>query len=421
MVWRWMQRTAAPWKWGRTHRYRVADVCWAIGFFPFVMLGMAGGFGSTLGNGILTFSLFAGDSGSVLPRLLVVTYALILLLVLPTAVAVTIMLRRSRPIWLLALSLALLLLFGNFVPLSIAIYSYAVWSADRFRLVSWAIAYFLALVVVYWEQPFGTTLFTVSFSLVLPLVLGLWVGTRRQLVDNLRDRAARLEREQNLKAETAIAAERTRIAREMHDVVAHRVSLMVLHAGGLEVSAGDDATVRTAGLIRTTGREALAELREILGVLRDDQTAGAPTAPQPMLSDLAKLINDSRAAGVEVRWRTTGTPRPLAAQLERTAYRVVQEALTNVAKHAPNSPASLRLDYGSCDLEVVVVNDPPSTGAKESPPSSGYGLAGLRERVTLAGGTLAAGPHPDGAWQVRAVLPLVEAARAEGPSTGEQP
>src|SRR5690606_9021050 len=338
-----------------------------------------------------------------------------LILVIPCLVAAAILVRRRRPELLLASSLLLIVLFGNVWAAPVALYSYAAWFTNRWRpLALWAAAHSAALAFVYtmWE-PFLIIPLGVTFIL-LPLFFGMWVGTRRQLVENLRERAERLEREQHLRAETAIAAERTRIAREMHDVVAHRVSLMVLHAGGLEVSAPDERTAEIAELIRTTGREALSELREILGVLRNGEAA--PTAPQPVLDDVGSLIDAACAAGANVDLTTTGTPRPLNAQVERTAYRVVQEALTNAVKHAPGAEIDVRIDYGRTALTVTVVNGPATVKVANPVPDSGYGLIGLRERLALVGGTFVAGPLADGGWWVRAIIP---AAPTETPRPAE--
>ncbi|WP_344967141.1 sensor histidine kinase [Salinactinospora qingdaonensis] len=403
-----LDRAWQIWTWGWQRRYRVADWSYAIWYFPFVAMGNA------LGQGARPFPPFV-PGGLELP------FTLTVFLLLPALVSLTILWRRSRPGYLLALSVLLLFGFANFVPATIALYSYAAWFSDRRRLALWSGAVLAALLFSY--PPLNSeapTFMLVIVALVVPLTVGLWAGTRRQLVANLRERAERLEREQHLKAERAIIAERTRIAHEMHDVVAHRVSLMVLHAGGLEVSATDGQTAQTAGVIRTTGREALAELREILGVLRDDPAAAAPTAPQPVLADLHRLIEQWRTAGMDVSWHTGGTPRPLSVQLERTAYRAVQEGLTNAAKHAPATAVVARLDYGSDELAVLVANGPPATPVSGdtrhvAPPAGGYGLAGLHERVLRVGGRLCAGPTADGGWRVRAVLPAAPVASDEAP------
>ncbi|WP_165985222.1 sensor histidine kinase [Streptomyces sp. YIM 98790] len=316
--------------------------------------------------------------------------------------------RRNRPEWLLALAVLWLLLFGNIAPVAIALYSYAAWFTDRRRLAAWSAAAAAAFAAglgnpaaVGWSTP---AVYLVA--LLTPVSLGLWAGTRRRLVATLRERAEHLEREQRLLAERATAAERTRIAREMHDVVAHRVSLMVLQAGGLELSTGDPAAAACAERIRLTGREALGELRGVLGALHDAADTGAPTAPPPVLADLDHLIQEWRTAGMTVHYAATGTPRPLAAAVERAAYRVAQEALTNADKHAPGHPLRLTLHHGPRQLTVTAVNPAPpaGTGAR----TGGYGLTGLRERITLLGGAFTAGPHPPGMWRLHAALPAGE-------------
>ncbi|MDA2811821.1 histidine kinase [Nocardiopsis sp. RSe5-2] len=396
------------WKWWWERRHRIGDWFVAVCAFPWTAL-----FDIAPSGGLATGSTAAMALATALPFPLQVAAGLVLGLVIPAGVSVLLVLRRSRPEWLLAVSAALLLLLGNPVPAMLALYTYASWFNDRRRLATWTAVTVVAggAAFAVSDAPKTASVFFLLTGVALPLTLGLWVGTRRQLIGNLRERAERLEREQYLMADRAINAERTRIAREMHDVVAHRVSMMVLQAGGLEVNASDERTAEVAGLIRTTGREALGELREILGVLRDsaDGSGPAPTAPQPVLADLGRLVGEWHTAGMNVVWSTRGRVRPLPAQVERTAYRVVQEALTNAGRHAPGARVQVRVDYGESDLEVAVANEPPpprTGGAPEPPMGGGYGLAGLHERVALADGTLTAGPYPDGGWQVRAVLPL---------------
>ena len=380
------------WWWRR--RLGIADWLYAILPLPFSMLCQLSG------NGLLGTFL---DESPVIQDPLVELATGMTVYVFPALWAGTmVLIRRSHPQWLLAIGFFLLLLFGNFVPAAIALYSYAVYHSDRRLLVGWFLLYTLAMRTAYGFDVFEQV-FLIGVLLVVPMTFGLWVGTRRQLIDRLHERAARLEREQHMMAEQAITAERTRIAREMHDVVAHRVSLMVLHAGGLEVSATDRRTVEAAGLIRTTGREALAELRGILGVLRDDSGASAPTAPQPVLADLDRLVGEWRAAGMTVTRQDTGQGPPPPAAVQRTAYRVVQEGLTNAAKHAPGAAVTVHLHRDERRLEVEVANDPASVPASPMP-RSGFGLTGLRERVALAGGRLSAGACPDGGWRLRAIL-----------------
>lgn len=233
----------------------------------------------------------------------------------------------------------------------------------------------------------------------LPAAVGLWVRERRRVFAALVERAAQAEREKQARGEHARAQERTRIAREMHDVVAHRVTLMVLHAGAIEVNAPDEATATAAAFIRTTGRDALEELRAALGVLRSGETG--PT-PLPTLDDLDELLEQSRAVGIALTRYDEGEPRAYPAAVERTAYRVIQEALTNVHKHAADASTSLVLSYLPEGLKVTVRNEP---GVSAALPGSGTGLAGLRERVEVLGGAFEAGRRLDGGFLVSAWLP----------------
>jgi signal transduction histidine kinase len=235
----------------------------------------------------------------------------------------------------------------------------------------------------------------------LPLATGLWVNARRRAVAALRDRAERLEREHHARTEQARAQERTRIAREMHDVVAHRVSLMVLHAGALEVGTDDEGTVEAAALIREIGREALGDLRGVLGVLR---SGGDATAPQPTLADLDRLLDQTRGLGIRVTRHDEGDTRPLPELVERTAYRIVQEGLTNVHKHAGDASTDVVLRYLPAGFEVAVRNGPAPPPA-DPLPGAGLGLSGLRERVGLLGGEFEARREPDGGFGVVARLP----------------
>jgi signal transduction histidine kinase len=241
-----------------------------------------------------------------------------------------------------------------------------------------------------------------------------------------------LEREQHARAQQARIEERARIAHEMHDILAHQVALVVLHAGALEVTSEDPATVAAAVLIRETGRQALADLRQVLGVLRSEPTAGPGTpgrqdpasAPPPGFADLDRLLASTRAAGIPVVRRDEGVPRPLPAAVDRAAYRVIQEALTNVARYAGPAPTTVRIVHRPDSLEITVRNDRPSTQPAGGT-GAGLGLIGLRERVTLLGGRCQAGPTHDGGFAVHATLPSranPERSEPTRPSpTGEQP
>ncbi len=330
---------------------------------------------------------------------------------------------------------------------------------------------------------------SLALGLVLtapPVLWGLYVGARRRLVESLRERADGLERELSLladraeeRAEWARNEERTRIAREMHDVVAHRVSLMVVHAAALQAVALKDPekASKNAGLVGDMGRQALTELREMLGVLRtadgapvrgaaasgaperlaavasragaqatvqarspetsvvaesagDGPDGGAPVpapaaaetdAEGPHLAELADLVGQSRAAGMVVELTVDGEadggPAAAAGQryappVERTVYRVVQEALTNVHKHAPGARARVRLAHRDGELAVQVENGPSEGGAADAGlPSGGNGLVGMRERVTALGGVFVSGPTEAGGFRVSAVLPAASAVR----------
>jgi signal transduction histidine kinase len=241
---------------------------------------------------------------------------------------------------------------------------------------------------------------------LLPAAVGAWVRTRAELLTALVERAERAESEQRLRAREAVLSERARIAQEMHDVVGHRVSLMVLQAGAIEMASADPAKVGLlAGQVQAAGRRALEELRQVVGLLRTEDDANpAPLAPQPSLADLDDLLAGSLDAGVQVALDRRGEPRPLDPTVERAAYRVVQEALTNAGKHAPGAAVSITLDYLPAELAVVVVNQRPTRPATAMP-SGGHGLVGLRERVRAVGGDLRAEPRLDGGFAVRAVLP----------------
>jgi signal transduction histidine kinase len=244
---------------------------------------------------------------------------------------------------------------------------------------------------------------------------GMFVRARRQLIRSLQERALRAETEQLLRVDQARQLERTRIAREMHDVLAHRISLLSMHAGALEFrpDAPPAEIARAAGVIRASARQALEDLREVIGVLRDAPGGVPATRPQPTLADLPALVDEVRDAGVRVsqdyRVADLGAAPAVAG---RTAYRVVQEGLTNVRKHAPGATATVAVSGGPDDGLTVEVGNPPPVGARlHAPlPSGGTGLVGLRERVTLAGGRLEHGWTPDGHFRLSAWLPWPAAA-----------
>src|SRR6476661_2605864 len=230
---------------------------------------------------------------------------------------------------------------------------------------------------------------------------GLFIRARRELVRSLRAQGDRA-------AEEARAAERQRIAREMHDVLAHRLSLLSVHAGALEFhpDAPVEEVAEAAGVIRESAKTALEELRGVIGVLREDGGESLTQPPQPTLADLAALVEESRAAGMRVTARIElGDPAPPAA-VGRTAYRIAQEGLTNARKHAPGAAVTLTVGAPDGALQVEVRSLAPVAVAAAPPlPGASTGLIGLAERVSLAGGTLEHGVDPDGAFVLRASLP----------------
>jgi signal transduction histidine kinase len=258
-------------------------------------------------------------------------------------------------------------------------------------------------------DPVSTT--AVNMPLVLAATAwGMYVRARRQLLSTLRERAERAEADQRLHEDQARTAERTRIAREMHDVLAHRISLLALHAGALEVRPDvPPAKVKeTAELLRSTARQALEELRGVIGVLREDSAVEpAPAAPPPTLADIARLVEETRRAGAridfEMRVQHADT---LPGALGRDAYRIVQEALTNVGKHANGTATRVRVTGAAGNgLHVSVRNRRPIHAyAGPGLPGAGAGLLGLQERVALAGGTLLHGPDESGDFVVEAEL-----------------
>ncbi|SFJ74440.1 sensor histidine kinase [Streptomyces pini] len=314
-----------------------------------------------------------------------------------------------------------------------------------------------------WFVPLVSVLMSVGVT-APPVLLGLYVGARRRLVESLRERADGLERELSLladraeeRAEWARNEERTRIAREMHDVVAHRVSLMVVHAAALQAVARKDPekASRNAVLIGDMGRQALTELRTMLGVLRSHEvkppgaaqtsaqasgeaSAGAVDAGRPLarvaevaevaagrdsagsedpadgseesggpcLRELGALVGQSRAAGMSVELSVEGEVRSYAWRVEQTAYRVVQEALTNVHKHAAGARTRVRLARRAGEVAVLVENEAPAEGVRGAGlPSGGNGLVGMRERVAALGGGFVSGPTEAGGFRVSAVIP----------------
>ena len=237
---------------------------------------------------------------------------------------------------------------------------------------------------------------------------GALTRARRALVASLRERARRAEAEQAQRVAAARTHERTLIAREMHDVLAHRLSLLAASAGALEYrpDAPPERIARAAGVVRAGAHQALEELREVIGVLRADGTDPAADRPQPVLTDLPALLAESRDAGTEVRLADrVADPAAAPDTAGRTAYRIVQEGLTNARKHAPGHPVHVLLDGGPGDGLLIELRNPLPDRPPDAPPGSGTGLVGLAERAQLAGGRLGHVVTPDGEFRLHAALP----------------
>jgi signal transduction histidine kinase len=298
--------------------------------------------------------------------------------------------------------------FGD-SALLVALYGVAVSQPRRVTLLAAAVLEVgVALAVLRWSSGDWLRSFVgLSGLAVAAAVTGTSIRTRRALVASLHERAERLERERDQQGQLAAAAERARIARELHDVVAHNVSVMIALADGASYAVEEDPA-RAKSAMRTasrTGRLALGELRRLLGVLRDGD-GDAQFAPQPGLAQVEELLQDLRSAGVPVSYEVTGRrSAPLPTGLELAVFRIVQEALTNTLKHAgPGAEAQVRIVHGHDVLEVEVRD----TGTlRPQPPADGSaGLRGMRERAAIYDGELYAGPAPDGGWRVHLVLPL---------------
>ncbi|MBJ3813337.1 two-component sensor histidine kinase, partial [Streptomyces flavofungini] len=298
---------------------------------------------------------------------------------------------------------------GVWVPLAapFAAYSAVVYSSRPRG--AWVLTGVLTVVATrLWELSFAVAASGVLLTAV-PALLGMYVAARRGLIVALTERAERAEREQFLLAERARAEERVRLAGEMHDVVTHRVSLMVLQAGALRVVSSDERVRAEAEGLRAAGCQALEELRDLVGVLRSPESAvglvgGVGDDGGVGVGDwgLSVLVEESRAVGVEVVLSESGDRSVSSPVVARTAYRIVQEALTNVRKHAPGSGVRVEVRYEADRVRLRVRNSAPTAALDRELASSGSGsgLKGLRQRVELVGGTFESGPRPDGGFHI---------------------
>ncbi|MFY9932375.1 MAG: sensor histidine kinase [Streptosporangiaceae bacterium] len=330
---------------------------------------------------------------------------------LTLAIVVPLLWRRQRPGLVLVISGAALLGYDAagypsglaWLACYWAVYSLAV--HRRQRDAYWPLAVWVAVVLAHLALPARGSNTAQTALIFLGVTAVVWLRG-----DAVRTGALEAERERELRARQAVADERTRIARELHDVVSQALGVIVMQAGGagsVPILEEPDAKAVLA-TIEQTGRQAFAEMRRLVGVLRDDGEAAA-LAPQPTIAEIPALLARFAGAGLDVDLEVEGTRREAPAGVELSAYRIVQEALTNTLKHSGAGHASVRLAWSQGHLDVEVSDDGPAAGAVPSPvraDSGGKGLVGMRERVVLFGGELKAGPSPHGGYQVAARLPL---------------
>ncbi|RAY15353.1 sensor histidine kinase [Actinomadura craniellae] len=299
----------------------------------------------------------------------------------------------------------------------VAMYTMAAELSLRWAVAAWAVVELGALLEVLREvdsrdwDAHRDMFLSWSFFVAAWWILGVYIRTRRAYYSSVEERAERAERERDTQVQIAMAAERARIARELHDVVAHNVSVMVVQADGASFAIETDVerARRALETIGDTGRHALAEMRRLLGVLREDDDAGS-YAPQPGVEQLADLVEQIRSAGLPLEFEVAGVPLELSEGRQLTVFRVVQEALTNTLKHGgPRASAQVRLHYGDDALEVRVTDD--GRGAAAPGDGAGHGLVGMRERVAVYGGSVRAGPRPGGGYEVVALIPVREETR----------
>jgi signal transduction histidine kinase len=330
------------------------------------------------------------------------------------AVALPLAFRRVAPLGVMAMvGLSAVAAIPLGVPLSglglvVALYTVAAYTGRRDSL--WVLAIF-AVFTLFALVLAGHLRFA-ALNVVVFLtawILGDRMQARRQYTAELERRTEHLERDRENRAALAVSAERQRIARELHDVVAHSVSVMVVQttAARRVLASRPDRAAEAMAQVEATGRQSLVELRRILGVLRTESEAAPVLTPQPRLQFLDDLVAQFRATGLTIEVRIDGTPKPLASGVDLSAYRIVQEALTNVLKHAGDARVLVHVAYGADQIVLRVSDDGrgPQPGSWENG-TRGHGLVGMRERVALLGGDLRAGPRGGGGFEVRAALPL---------------
>jgi signal transduction histidine kinase len=291
----------------------------------------------------------------------------------------------------------------------VAPYSAAAYATRRVQLV---IASGSVVVLVFLGLPLGNGWAPRSYAAQLMAIgAGAWIAgevvrSRRVAAQEVRQRADRLEHEREAHARQVAAGERLRIARELHDIVAHKLSIVVVQAQAAQRVGDPTRATKLMATVEDTGRSALEEMRRLLGALRpsSEESEASLREPQPGLDALDSLLGEVRAAGLPVTLTLSGDPVPLPDALDLSAYRIVQEALTNVLKHAGPAHASVHLHRSTDRVDITVADD--GQGAPSLIPGFGHGLTGMRERAALLGGALQAGPHAGGGFQVHVTLPI---------------
>jgi signal transduction histidine kinase len=339
-------------------------------------------------------------------------------IILGGAAGGALVLRRVAPLAVLAITLAagvaIVALGGDAAGVSVLVAVYTTASICELQVSLAALALTVAVVVALSVTTAGVpgrqTSALGGAIIASALTVGIWglgayAQTRRRYLDELKERAASAEREREQLARIAVHEERASIARELHDIVAHSVTVMLVGVrGARDVLRGSpEVADETLARVERSGEQSLAELRRILSLLRDPEQR-VQARPQPSLAQLGELVAGYREAGLPVRLELTGTPHPLPGGVELSVYRIIEEALTNVLKHSEPTRVTVTLCYRASCLEIEVVDD----GATQSPPAAhaGHGIVGLRERITLLGGELEVGPRVGGGFRIAARLPL---------------
>ena len=329
--------------------------------------------------------------------------------------AVALWWRRAHPTRVVAGELALLVVWalagygdGQDLALVVAVYSVGRYSSNaRHSVVAVAAASLVSIAGTVIDANQRVDVVPAVVLAIVPWYVGRRIRNRGEYLALLRERAERREADQQARTRQAVAAERSRIARELHDVVAHRVSMMTVQAGAAKTIAGHDlgGAVEAMADVERAGRQALGELRHLLDVLRPDTADADHLGPQPGLADVPALVGELAHTGADVTLTMADRPDDLAAAVDLSAYRIIQECITNVVKHAgPEPTVDIRVCIEGGRLDLVITNS--AVVASPGLPTSGHGITGMRERASLLGGTLTAGPLPPDRFRVHARLPL---------------